>query len=70
MNKKFIVILAAVAAILVIFGITWDVLQATNIISSEFNTSPIIYIGGICGVFVAIFTSQSVAKKKDDSDKK
>ena len=70
MNKKFLVILTAAAAILVIFGITWDVLQTTNIISSEFNTSPIISIGGACGVFAAILASQTVTKKKDDSDKK
>jgi len=68
--KKIVIILAVVAAILVAFGVIWDILSATDVITSEFNASPLIYIGGFCGVFCAILASQTVAKGKKDSDKK
>ena len=73
MNKKMAVMLIAVGSVLVAFRITWDVLSAVGVITSDFNGTPIMLIGfaGLfCGIFAAIQANRKAAKEKKDSDNK
>ena len=70
MDKKIVIVLIVVAAILLIIGIAWEVLSAMGVITLEFDTSFLFLIAGFCSVFGAILASQSAAKGKKDSDKK
>ena len=73
MNKKMVIILIVAGAVLVMFGITWDVLSAVGVITSDFNGTHVMLIGfaGLfCGIFAAISVSRKAAKEKKDSDRK
>ena len=67
MSKKIVIILVVIAAALVVFGIVWDVLRVTEVITSTIldpYTSYIIALGGACGIAGALLASHTAAKKK------
>ena len=71
MNKKMAVILIVIGAVLVVFRITWDVLSAVGVITSDFNVTPIMLIGFavlFCGIFATIQANRKADKEKKDSD--
>ena len=67
MSTKTVIILVVIAAVLVVFGIAWEILSVTGVITTTIlapYTSPIIAVGGACGIAGALIASHMAAKKK------
>ena len=67
MSTKIVIVLVVIAAVLVVFGIVWDILSVTGVITTTIltpYTSPIIAVGGACGIAGALIASHMAAKKK------